>query len=336
MKQALILGPKKIGFEEQREIELAPNEVQLEVDLVGVCATDVHIFDGDFPKATFPLVFGHEFTGFVVKVGSAVSSLAIGDRVAVDPAIPCMECIQCQRQRRNLCLYRKAYGINLPGGMATFANVRAENCHRFESHVQARAAVLTEPLACVVHAFERLGSVAGLDVLVLGAGAIGLLSLQVAKLGGADHVSHVDLDLARCEVAKQLGADAVAASISDLEKDKWDVVVDATGAVPAIREGLSVIERGGSFLQIGVSDPHAKVEVSPYEIFARELKIVGSLTTEGNFSEAVRLIASGQVETDLIVGEPQALEAVGELLSTPKKARSPKMVVSPKENLTER
>lgn len=328
MKAALISGPHALEIATQTPTDPGPNEVQISVDLVGVCATDVHIFEGEFPKAKLPLVPGHEFTGVVSKVGSEVNAISVGDRVAIDPAVACNSCEFCSRDRRNLCKDREAYGITLPGGMAETANVRAQNCYVLKN-VPAEAAVLTEPLACVVHAFERLGEVRGLSVLVLGAGAIGLLSTQVALTRGAAQVAQVDLSSNRLEAARQIGANEVAESISGLTLGSWDVVVDATGAAAAISEGIDALARGGTLLQIGVSEPDSTISVSPFRIFADELRIIGSLTTEGNFPEAVRLIETGVIRYALITGEPVGLESLDFALRNPRVAKSPKVVVRP-------
>lgn len=329
MKVALIVKPHVLEIVEREISAPSTDEIQVLVDLVGVCATDVHIYEGEFPKAKMPLIIGHEFTGIVGEVGSAVKNIKPGSRVAIDPAISCEICLQCLRGRRNLCTNRQAYGINLPGGMAERVNVRATNCYVFSEKVSASAAVLTEPLACVLHAFERLGKVEGLSCLVLGAGAIGLLSTQVALEKGVASVDQIDLREERLSSAKKVGAREVASKLNDLTQDKWDVVVDATGVVLAIKEGIDALARGGTLLQIGVTNPSHEISISPYKIFLDELRIIGSLTTEGNFPEAVRLLESGRIIHQVITGQPLELSDLSDSLRNSQEARHPKVVVLP-------
>lgn len=330
MRSARIKFPHSIEIFEQSLPAPSADEVQVIVDLAGVCATDVHIFEGEFPKAKFPLVIGHEFTGIVGLVGKEVLELKAGDRVAIDPAVPCEKCRECLRARRNLCEDRKAYGINLPGGMSELVNIRAKNCYRLSNEIPAAAAVLTEPLACVIHAFERAGGISGQRVLVLGAGAIGLLATQVALERGAASVDQVDLSENRLGAAVTVGATEVGLGIQKLSRHSWDLVVDATGALSAIQAGVDALARGGTLLQIGVSEPSGSIAISPFRIFADELRIIGSLTTEGNFVEAVELIQSGRIRHEVITGAPLSFDQLSEALSNPTMAKSPKVVVRPR------
>jgi 2-desacetyl-2-hydroxyethyl bacteriochlorophyllide A dehydrogenase len=322
-------APHKLSLTATSDVPPQPDEVSIRVDLVGICATDVHIFHGEFPKAEFPLVPGHEFTGIIEALGSAVTDLEVGQRVVVDPAIFCGECRFCKRDRTNLCQNRRAYGINRAGGAQQLINVRKQNCYVISSSVPATDAVLAEPLACVVHAFDRVGSVRGLKTLILGAGAVGLLAVQVARHLGVASVDQIDLDPRRLAVAGSLGAARVAQSVSEFDGELWDLVIDATGVEPAIRAGLSVLDRGGVFLQIGVADPAARVEISPYEIFAKEISIIASLTTERSFFRAIAMLESKHVTGRGITGQPVPLADYETALGQSGKTPVAKIVVAP-------
>jgi len=322
-------GPHKLSLTATSNDLPEPGEVGIRVDLVGICATDVHIFHGEFPKAEFPLVPGHEFTGIIEALGADVTELEVGQRVVVDPAIFCGECRFCRRDRTNLCLDRKAYGINHAGGAQQLINVRQQNCYVVSNAVPATDAVLAEPLACVVHAFDRAGSVRGLKTLILGAGAVGLLAVQVARHLGVAAVDQIDLDPRRLAVAGSLGAARVAQSVSELEGEVWDLVIDATGVESAIRAGLSVLDRGGVFLQIGVADPSVRVEISPYEIFAKEISIIASLTTERSFFRAIAMLESKHVTGRGITGQPVPLADYQAALEQSGKTPVAKIVVAP-------
>lgn len=333
MKSVQFDSPGKLALvEKPAPAEPSSGEVQVRVDLLGICATDVHIFHGEFPKAEFPLCPGHEFTGIIEKLGADVTEFEVGQRIVVDPAIFCGDCKFCLRGRSNLCLNRKAYGINFDGGAVELINLRKQNCYLISSSVPAGDAVLAEPLACVVHAFDRIGSLRGLRALVLGAGAVGLLAVQVARYLGVDSVDQIDLDPRRLAIAGSLGAQRVGQSIEEFAGESWDVVVDATGVQAAIAAGLKVLDRGGVFLQIGVADPSARVEISPYEIFAKEISIVASLTTERSFYRAIAMLESKQVTGRGITGKPISLAEYESGLEQSGKTPVPKIVVSPQLN----
>lgn len=329
MRAVSFVAPHTLSIKSRPSSEPGADEVCVRVDLVGICATDVHIFHGEFPKAIFPLVPGHEFTGIVEIVGANVNDLSVGQRVVIDPAIFCGECRFCKRDRSNLCLSRKAYGINQDGGAQAFINVRQQNCYVISSSVPAEIAVLAEPLACVVHSFDRAGNVRGLKTLIIGAGAVGLLAVQVAINLEVASVDQIDLDPRRLAAATTLGAERVAQKVSEFDGERWDLVIDATGVPAAIIAGLGVLDRGGVFLQIGVADPTALVEISPYEIFAKEISIIASLTTERSFERAISLLESKQVTGHGITGKPMPLSQYEEALKKSGKTPVAKIVVAP-------
>lgn len=291
MKAVVIAAPSSVEVHEVESRPPGPGEVRIAVALVGICATDVHILDGHFPTARYPIIPGHEVTGTVVEVGEGVPTLEIGTRVVIDPGVPCGMCRLCRDGRPNLCEHRNAFGITLTGGAAEELTLPAVNCYPVPPNVPPEAAVLAEPLACVTHAFDLVRSPAGEDVLIYGAGTIGLLALFVARHLGARSVSVVELDAARCDTAERAGADNAGTSGDAFAPlADWGLVVDATGAVPAISDGIQRVRRGGSFLQIGVAHPERSIDLKPYDLFSRELAVVGSMTTRYSFRARPRTI----------------------------------------------
>ena len=329
MKAVTIEAPGKLGVAEQEARPPAAGEVRIDVALVGVCATDVHILHGTFPTAGYPVTPGHEVTGRVAELGAGVDTLAVGDEVVVDPGLPCLVCRQCRMGRLNLCENRNAIGITRPGGAAESLTLPAANCHRVLPGTPAGAAVLAEPLACVVHAFDLIRPPSGLDVLVYGAGTIGILAGIVARSLGAASLAYVELDEDRASRTSALGAES-AGSADRLGRDGWDLVVDATGAVPAIADALTRLNRGGTLLQIGVARPEATVELSPYLLFQRELTIAGSLTTRYSFPRALALLASGAVDHTLLTGDPFPLDRYADAIAAAGTGRPLKVTVDPR------
>ncbi|PEG42686.1 alcohol dehydrogenase [Mycolicibacterium agri] len=329
MQAVVIEAPTVVRMSDLPEPRPAIAEVVVDVSLTGVCGTDLHMLDGDFATARFPIVPGHEVTGTVVATGAEVTSPQPGDRVVVDPGVPCLTCLLCRRGRPNLCEHRNAVGITLNGGAADRVVVPARNCHVLPDSVTFSAAVLAEPLACVLHAFEMVPRTAGRRVLIYGAGTIGLLAVQVARHLGAYTVDAVDLDTQRLSVAEKLGADEVFAPDSLSRQDDWDLVVDASGAPAAIADGLARLQRGGTFLQLGVAPGDAVVPLSPYQVFARELSIIGSMTTRHTFPGALRMLENDMIDAESIVEKPVPLSDYAKAVDMVRERDSLKVVVSP-------
>ena len=329
MRAVTIDAPKVLRITEAPEPVPRAGQVVLAVDLVGVCGTDVHVVDGHFQAARYPVVPGHEVTGTVVAVGDGVGDLQVGDRVVVDPGLPCRTCLLCRRGRPNLCERRNAVGITLNGGAADRVAVPAVNCHVLPEGLPASAAVLTEPLACVLHALEQAPAPLGRRALVYGAGTIGLLALQVLRHLAVDSVDVVDINPDKLDVAAQLGADSTVAPDGLPDREDWDLVVDASGAPEAIADGLSRLQRGGVFLQVGVAPEEATVPLSPYRVFSREIAIVGSMTTRHTFPGALRLLAGGIIDTGKIVEAPVPLTHYDEAIARVRGGGALKVVVSP-------
>jgi 2-desacetyl-2-hydroxyethyl bacteriochlorophyllide A dehydrogenase len=290
-----------------------PGEVVLDVAAVGLCGTDLHVLAGE--HGVLPVVPGHEVTGTVVALGSAVDRLRVGDRVAVDPNLPCRSCRWCRSGRENLCPDLGALGVTTTGGAAELMAAPAASCVVLPVHVDLVAATLVEPLSCAVRGYDVLASRLGATVLVLGAGTMGRMMLELAKRTGAVRVDVVDTNADRLGRAQSLGCSGTAAAAEDLDRGEgWDVVVDATGSAAAIQDGLSRVARGGTFLQFGVSSPAARVELSPYDVYRREITVTGSMAVLHSFERAVDLFAAGVLAPAVFVTRQAPLAEYREAL----------------------
>lgn len=288
--------------------EPGPGEVLVKVAASGICHTDVDILNGNF-AAQFPVVPGHEYAGTVVAVGEGVSSDWVGRRVAVDPNIPCGQCEACHENRQNLCRNLKAYGVNRNGGFAELSVVRVQNVHPI-GELPFEQAAFAEPLGCVVHALKRLQPEPGSDALIFGAGPMGLLMLQALKAYGATRVAVVDIHGPRLELARELGADEVFLGAPELRRrgGSFDVVADATG-VPQVVEGMmGWVRDGGKLLYFGVCPPSAQISIRPFEVYRRDLQIVGSFSLKATLPPALRLIQSGAVQVKPLLSHQFALD----------------------------
>ncbi|SDQ10541.1 zinc-dependent alcohol dehydrogenase family protein [Actinopolyspora saharensis] len=310
MRAVVIEKPGEVSVTNVADPTPGAGQVVVEVDACGICGTDIHILDGDFAPTPYPIVPGHEFAGTVVATGDAVSGPRIGDRVAVDPSLFCGSCRQCEVGRGNLCENWNAVGVTRDGACAQYALAPAANCHRLPEGVSTAHAALIEPLSCAVRGFDRLPRGLGEHYLIYGAGTMGLLMLQLAKRNGAVSVSVVDLNEERIRVAEQLGADVTSTDAARLHhSDGWEVVVDCTGAIPAIEDGLTRVRRGGTFQQFGVAPGESTASFSPFRVYNDEIDIVGSMAVLHSYGRAVELMGAGVVDAETMITHAFGLDS---------------------------
>lgn len=312
MRAVVTTGPGETAVADVPDPEAGPGEVLVEVASCGLCGTDMHILDGELPAAHYPLVPGHELTGTVVGLGKGVSGLTAGARVAVDPNMPCGACHYCRIGRGNLCDDYGAVGVTRDGGFAELVAVPARCCYVLPPALSAEAAGLVEPLSCAVHGLNRLPRRTGDHYLIYGAGTMGLMMAAVVRNAGAASVSVTDLNEDRLAFAKSFVADAVATDADAFGRPEgFETVIDATGAVAAIEDGLSRVRKGGTFLQFGVADPARTAAFSPFRVYNSEIDIIGSMAVHNSFQPAIDLLASG-LDLDALVSDVFPIEEFDE------------------------
>jgi 2-desacetyl-2-hydroxyethyl bacteriochlorophyllide A dehydrogenase len=314
MRALVIQTPGHYSVETVPDPRPKPDEVVVKVGAVGICGTDAHIVAGEFPPTPYPIVPGHEFAGQVVEVGSHADA-TLGSRVAVDPSLFCGRCDFCAIGRGNLCERWGAIGDTVNGAMAEYVTVPAANCHRLPDGLSLAAGALIEPLSCAVHAFDLLPRLLGSRCLIYGAGTMGLLLLQLARAAGAVSISVVDLNVARLDVARALGADETAVHADEFDRPRgWEVVIEATGAIPAIEDGIGRVRRGGVYQQFGVAPGTATAAISPFRIYNDEITVVGSMAVLHSFGRAVELMCDGVIDTDIMITHSFPLDEFGQAL----------------------
>jgi len=292
-----------------------PGQIVVKVDCCGICGTDIHIMDGEFPPTPYPITPGHEFAGTVAAVGPEVAiDLPLGAKVAVDPSLYCGYCRRCRSGRDNLCENWAAIGDTVSGAFAEYVAVPAVNAHLLPDGVDGQLGAMVEPLACAVHGLRRLGPLFGDTVVLTGAGTMGLLLLQLLVHAGAGPVTVVDRVADRLAVARKLGAAHTASGLSDLDGERFEIAVDATG-VPAVVDGVSgLLDRGGRLLVFGVSPAEATISLSPFRVYNDEITVTGSMAILRSFAPAVELIGSGAIDPRPLLSEPLPLDEFGEAL----------------------
>ncbi len=314
MKAAVIKSVGQIEIETIDDPTPGPREVVVEVAACGLCGTDLHILQGEFAP-TLPIVPGHEFSGTVVACGSDARDVREGDRVAVDPSLYCNECHYCRLGRNNLCLRWGAIGVTVAGGAAQYCAVPAANCVVLPESVNTADATLIEPLSCAVRGYDVLRSQLGSHVLIYGAGTMGLMMLRLAERTGAVSVDVVDLNADRLRLAADQGASGTATSAEEFDRPYgWDLVVDATGVVAAIQDGLERVGPGGTFLQFGVSDYDARATIEPYRIYNKEITITGSMAVLHSYERAAELFADGVLDPRVFITDQFPLSRYAEAL----------------------
>jgi L-iditol 2-dehydrogenase len=299
-----------------------PNEVLVKIRSVGICGSDMHWYlDGSiygFP-ASYPLVLGHEPAGEVVGIGSAVSTLQCGDRVAIEPTISCGHCEYCTRGQHNNCAVSQFMGSpQLPGLLREYATVPAHNAELVPQDFSYTKASLIEPVAVIMHMLELVRIHAGDTVAILGAGPIGLLAAAVARNCGAAQVLMADKLPHRIKMAQELGATAAVpiGQFRELVADKThgrgvDLAIDAAGAAETINTALAVVRSGGTFVLIGIPN-HVPVGVDLFSAMAKEIRIQPLKRSNHRSKPAIALLASGAIPEAIVthrVDVEQAPEA---------------------------
>jgi 2-desacetyl-2-hydroxyethyl bacteriochlorophyllide A dehydrogenase len=292
-----------------------PGQIVVRVDACGICGTDLHIMDGEFPPTPYPITPGHEFAGTVAAVARDVAiDLPVGAKVAVDPSLYCGYCRRCRSGRDNLCENWAAIGDTVAGAFAEYVAVPAANAYRLPDGIDGQLGAMIEPLACAVHGLRRLGPVFGDTVVLTGAGTMGLLLLQLLVHAGAGAVTVVDRVPDRLEVARKLGAARTAAGLDELKEERFEIAVDATG-VPVVIDGVAgLLDRGGRLLVFGVAPAESSMSLSPFRVYNDEITVTGSMAILRSFAPAVELIGGGTVDPRPLLSEPLPLDDFGEAL----------------------
>ncbi|MER8467691.1 L-idonate 5-dehydrogenase [Mesorhizobium sp. M1396] len=323
---ATLFNPEDLRMVERPLEPLASGMVRVRFGAGGICGSDLHYFrharTGDF-VVTSPLVLGHEVAGEIVEINTAASGLAIGDRVAVNPSRWCGHCARCAEGRANLCenIYFMGSASRTPhmqGGFASVFDATPAQCVKVPQHVAYQAAALAEPLAVSLHAVARAGAIANRNVILFGAGPIGLLTMLAAKFKGCGGITVADIAEAPLAFATRLGADhTIDLSGGDVElkalaADRpFDIAIEISGTAAGLTAAIASVRRGGVVVQVG-NLPGGQIPVPANAVMAKEINLKGSFRFDAEFNHAVALIVDGEVDVLKLVTAERVLSSAPE------------------------
>lgn len=307
MKAVVFTEPEKLNVETVPDPTCATDEIIVKVARSGICGTDIHIYKNEY-LSDFPLIPGHEFSGEIVEIGSDVTGLAIGDRVAVDPNLYCGACDFCRNEQANHCANWQGIGVTRSGGFAEYVNVPAKAAYKLPDSLTDAQAAFIEPLACVVWALKRMSVHPADRVLIVGSGPMGLLLQQALRHGGASEITVVDKQPDRLQLSQQFGAHHTITAnpqqhdeLRDIAPHGFDIVIDATGVPAVIESAFQHLKVRGQFLQFGVTPMNATIEISPYDIFHKDWTIIGSFALCYTFLPAIALLENNVIDVAPLV-----------------------------------
>lgn len=331
MLAAVCDGPGRFEVREVEEPVAGPREVVVRVAACGVCGTDLHIVEGSY-HATYPLIPGHELGGTISEVGPGVDWLSPGMPVAMNPNLACRHCRQCRRGRPHLCLDPQAVGVTRNGGFAELVAMPAELALPLPEGLAPVEAALMEPTSCCLHGLEVAPPRPGDRVIILGAGTVGLLMVQLVRLRGAAQVAVGEPVASKRELALRFGADVAvdpgAGELLDALGGPADLVIEASGAEAAAQVACELVDIGGTVLFFGVCEEQVRVLVSPRRLFRDEITLCGAYTNPHTDERALALLASGAIQTAPIVSDRYPLAEAGRALARAREGDSVKVQVT--------
>jgi 2-desacetyl-2-hydroxyethyl bacteriochlorophyllide A dehydrogenase len=325
-----------VEIREESIPELAKNEALVSMLVSGVCGSDTHALHGRHPMMPLPYYPGHEVVGIVEAVGSAVSAVAVGDRVTPEPTLPCGNCKMCRTGRSNVCDNLQFFGCGFrEGGMADYFSVDASRLHVVPAELTDQQAAIIEPLATPVHALRLAGDVSGKTVVVLGCGTIGLLVLAAARYRGARAVVMTDMIESKRDLAMRAGADAVfdaaAPDLSDSVRGHFgetaDFVFDCVSIQSTLDSAFKMVGKGGNVVVVGV--PQKSVTVPLPDIQDKQIRLQGAATyLAEDYAEAIEIIRTGGASPDIIISNTFPLEHAAEAFAAATSGTEVKVLVT--------
>ena len=300
-------------FVDAPEPRIGESEVLVKVSACGICGSDIHGMDGSTGRRIPPIIMGHEASGVITQVGARVDGFKPGDTVTFDSTLSCGECWHCRRGEINLCERRRVLGVSCDeyrchGAFADLVAVPGNVLYRIPSGVSFHHAAMTEPLSVAFHGVRLARPEVAESAVVVGAGMIGLLIIQVLRAAGCTTVVALDVDPEKMRLARELGADlALDARAPDcvkriLEQTQGrgaDLALEAVGTTSAIASAVAAVRKGGRVVLVGNVSP--KIELPLQAVVTRQIALLGSCSSQGEYPACLELIAKGKIKLDPLI-----------------------------------
>jgi len=310
MRQAIMISPGVIEFREvPKPGKLAPEEVLLKIQRIGICGSDIHVYHGKHPATPYPVVQGHEYSAIVEEVGDKVTKIPIGRKVTARPQLVCGVCAPCKKGRYNVCQNLRVQGFQAPGVARDYFVVPEDRITVLPGSFTFEQGALIEPSAVGAHSTNRVTSIKGKNVVVAGAGTVGNLVAQVAKARGAGKVLIFDISEYRLEKAKECGIEATVNVMKTpfeegikffFGEEGFQIGFEAAGVQETLDSLIANVENGGDIVILGVFSKNPVVNI--YYLGEHELNVFGSMMyRQEDYEEAVAMIASGKIKTDPLI-----------------------------------
>ena len=320
--------------------EVGPRDILVNVKAVAICGTDLHIYNWTAyaqERLKLPMVFGHEFSGDVVKVGDEVTEVKVGDRVAGETHIPCNNCYMCETDNRHICENMKIIGVHTPGAYADYISFPVDCAYKISDDLSYEKASTMEPMGVGVHGVDK-GNVKDQDVVVFGCGPIGLMAVGAAKVFGAKTSTAIDVFDEKLEVAKQMGADYVlnsknqdaVAAVMERTGHGADVVIDYTGNNMAINSGFDMLRKGGRMVLVGLPNGETPLDLANKVIY-KEATVVGVTGREmyKTWEQCEEVLKSPLYNADAAIGGIYKLEDYDQAFQDIFSGKPGKMILIP-------
>ncbi|HXT25698.1 MAG TPA: galactitol-1-phosphate 5-dehydrogenase [Candidatus Eisenbacteria bacterium] len=319
MKALMLTSYRNLEMADVPTPEPRADEVLIRVAACGICGSDVHGYDGSSGRRIPPLVMGHEAAGTIEIAGSAVNTFVPGDRVTFDSTVYCGECANCRRGDINLCDRRQVLGVSCgdyrrAGAFAEFVAVPARILHPLPDNLPFAEAAMLEAVAVAIHAVNLAEISSNTTALVIGAGTIGILTVQALRAAGCTRVFVTDVDANRLQMARQLGATEILLSDESLNNkilrvtdgEGVDVALEAVGRNETVALAIDAVRKGGVVVLVGNITPSVNLPLQ--KVVTRQIRLQGSCASAGEYPQAIRWMASGAIRVKPLITAIAPLE----------------------------
>jgi L-iditol 2-dehydrogenase len=325
MKAAVVTKPGEIKIMQVEVPAIGPGDVLVKVKATGICGTDISIYTGKYSADKLPLIPGHEFSGVIAAAGENVKGFAVGDSVTADINLSCESCFYCSRGRKLMCPEFHQLGIHVNGSYAEYVKAPVTQLHKIPQGMAFEHAAFIEPLSCSIHAFKATDITIGSSVAIIGAGGLGIMHTQVAKLRGAAPIILISRNPKRNDIAVKMGAvdyvidptkvDAVA-EVRRLTGGRGaDYVIESVGTPETYGQAFRMVRPGGAIAAFGITEGDATIPVNTFDLVLSELTVTGSCAGVGtDWQDSIALLRYGRINPDPLFSLKVPLEELEDAL----------------------